>query len=104
MENMTVTRRKKLDTFVHVVDCCFDGYSPSCCFGGGATDTGRNSVPMTISCEENAVEEKQVVNEVVVFIRFADESEDIYAVDRGGYDSILEMFNGDGISMKTYID
>lgn len=62
------------------------------------------SVPMVASYEENAIEEKQVVNEVVVFIRFADESEDIYSVDRGGYDSILDMFNGTENSMKTYID
>lgn len=47
--------------------------------------------------------EQQVVNNVVVFIRFADESEDIYE-KRGGYDYIKNQFIGSDNSLGAYID
>lgn len=45
----------------------------------------------------------QVVNEVVVFIRFTDEPENIYD-ERGGYDYIMGMYNGAANSLKANIE
>lgn len=45
-------------------------------------------------------ESTQVVNEVVVFIRFADEPESIYD-ERGGYEYIMGMYNGAANSLKA---
>lgn len=52
---------------------------------------------------QNTPSEKQVVNEIVIFIRFAGQSESIYD-ERGGYDYIESMFTGDTKSLKDYVD
>ena len=52
---------------------------------------------------ENAPSEKQVVNEVVIFIRFAGQEETTYE-ERGGYDYIESLFTGEANSLKDCVD
>ena len=46
---------------------------------------------------------KQIVNDVVVFIRFADEPENIYE-QKGGYDYIKSQFTGESNSLAANLD
>ncbi|MDE6313311.1 MAG: hypothetical protein K2M46_06775 [Lachnospiraceae bacterium] len=56
-----------------------------------------------ISCYTQSGEESKTVNEVVVFIRFADEPENIYD-ERGGYNYIKSLYGGYDNSLKAYVD
>ena len=57
----------------------------------------------TSSYEEKEPLEVQIVHEIVIFIRFSDESEDIYE-SRGGYDYIKSLYDGPTNSLKAYVD
>ena len=79
-----------------------------CVLDDGLTvfDAWEQSVPQVsayAATETNAQEEVTVVNEIVVFIRFADEPADIYE-KRGGLDYIMSMFNGATNSLEAYMD
>lgn len=91
-----------------IVDCldiseseCSEG----CVLDDGITvfDTWEENKSATVLSEENEPSEKQVVNEVVVFISFSDKGESIYE-ERGGYDYIMSMFDGADPSLKSYVD
>lgn len=76
-----------------------------CVLDDGLTvfDTWKQNASAAALDVENAPTEKQKVNEIVIFIRFADQSENIYDT-YGGYDYIESMFNGDSKSLKDYVD
>ena len=79
-----------------------------CVLDDGLTvfDAWEQSVPQAFSyapSETNAQESVKVVNEVVVFIRFADEPADIYE-QRGGLDYIMSMYNGASNSLEANIE
>lgn len=79
-----------------------------CVLDDGLTvfDAWEQSVPQVsayAATETNAQEAVRVVNEIVVFIRFADEPADIYE-QRGGLDYIMSMYNGAANSLEAYMD
>jgi M6 family metalloprotease-like protein len=66
-------------------------------------DTWReNNYGIELFSEENAPSEVQTVHEIVVFIAFADEGEEIYET-RGGYDYIMSQFEGGDPSLDSYL-
>lgn len=79
-----------------------------CVLDDGLTvfDAWKQNAPKTATYTENQEttdSDVQVVNEVVVFIRFADESADIYE-RRGGMDYIMGMYNGESHSLKANLN
>ena len=57
----------------------------------------------SVSSAENEEKVVQTVHQVVIFIRFANEGEDIYE-SRGGYDYIKSLYDGPEKSLNAYMD
>ena len=74
-----------------------------CVLDDGLTVFDTCPQTMTMDATGEEASQTKVVNQVVVFIAFADEGKDIYE-KRGGMEYLLKQFEGTASSMDRYID